>query len=122
MVLSLNGPIQHIHAPHIIPIHKHPAAHHTDNACFNKCVSHIKIQSEHCIGILKRCLQCLHGLFVQINSKYEHVAACWWSGGDGWGGFWWVKYNGEEFDSAAGGLQVLPSVMTNDNKGVIYAE
>jgi len=35
--------------------------------------------------------------------------------GDEWSEFWWVKCNGEEeFDSAAGGPQVLPSMMTND--------
>ena len=65
---------------------------------------------------------------MQINSKHEHVAACQWISvcivlhnmmveweGDEWSEFWWVKCNGEEeFDSAAGGPQVLPSMMTND--------
>jgi len=114
----------------MIPIHKRPAAHHPDNAHFDKCVSHLRVRSEHCIGSLKGRWQCLRGLRVHINSKHEHVTACRWISiciilhnmlveweGDKWSDFWRLKYHmEEEFDPAAGGPQVLPSVMINDGE------
>ena len=32
-----------------IPVHKKPASFHPENAAFNKAVSHLHVQSEHCM-------------------------------------------------------------------------
>jgi hypothetical protein len=40
--------------------------------------SHLRVRSEHCMGMLKGRWQSLRGLRVKINSKTEHVAACRW--------------------------------------------
>ena len=45
-----------------IPIHKQPASFIYENALFNGVVSHLRVRSEHCIGVLKGRFQCLRGL------------------------------------------------------------
>jgi DDE superfamily endonuclease len=45
-----------------IPVHKQPALIIYKNALFDGVVSHLHVQSEHCIGVLKGHFQCLCGL------------------------------------------------------------
>ncbi|KAF8587814.1 hypothetical protein K439DRAFT_1645760 [Ramaria rubella] len=101
----------------MIPVHKRPAADRAQNTKFDKVVSHLQVHSEHCIGALKGCWQCLRGLRVAINSKHEHVQACHWITvaiilhnmlvgweGNPWYNFWQSQHNpDEEFDPLEGG-------------------
>jgi DDE superfamily endonuclease len=61
-----------------IPVHKKPASLEPMNALFDKVVAGLHVRSEHCIGALKGCFQCLHGLRVHINSNNNHYEACKW--------------------------------------------
>ena len=61
-----------------IPVHKRPASLLSENTLFDGVVANLCVRSEHCIGALKGCWQCLWGLCVNINSKQQHQAACWW--------------------------------------------
>lgn len=61
-----------------IPVHKKPASDDPANALFDKTVAHLRVRSEHCMGALKGCFQCLRGLRVSIKTKREHHAACRW--------------------------------------------
>jgi hypothetical protein len=45
-----------------IPVHKQPASLRPENAAFDHVVSHLRVCSEHCMGALKGCFQCLCGL------------------------------------------------------------
>ena len=47
---------------HTIPIHKQPAFSLYKNTLFDGVVSHLHVQSKHCIGVLKAQFQCLCGL------------------------------------------------------------
>ena len=62
----------------MIPVHKQPASNRHENAIFDKSVSHLRIRSEHCMGALKGCFQCLRGLCVAINSPDDHIRATSW--------------------------------------------
>jgi len=64
--------------PQTIPIHKEPASAIPWNAIFDSYVAQLHVQSEHTMGALKGRFQCLHGLWLPINSKNDHVAACHW--------------------------------------------
>ncbi|KIN95629.1 hypothetical protein M404DRAFT_91684, partial [Pisolithus tinctorius Marx 270] len=61
-----------------IPVHKHPASLLQENILFDNVVANLHVCSEHCMGALKGCWQCLWGLHVNINSKQQHQAACRW--------------------------------------------
>ena len=41
-------------------------------------VTHLRVRSEHCVGVLKGWIQSLLGLHISINSKKEHQLACHW--------------------------------------------
>lgn len=64
--------------PHIIPVHKKPAADNPLNAQFDSAVAEIRICLEHCMGALKGRWQSLHGLHFAIDQKCDHDAACEW--------------------------------------------
>ena len=61
-----------------IPVHKEPASLIPNNTIFDHYVSRLCVRSEHCMGALKGCFQCLQGLRVYINSKSDHHFACRW--------------------------------------------
>jgi hypothetical protein len=61
-----------------IPVHKQPASSIYENTLFDGVVSHLRVRSEHCIGVLKGRFQCLRGLRVNINSNKDHVDALRW--------------------------------------------
>ena len=61
-----------------IPIHKEPTSRLRQNAIFDKAVSWLRVQSEHCMGALKGRFQCLCGLRVKINSHEDHRQAMRW--------------------------------------------
>ena len=61
-----------------IPIHKKPASLEPMNALFDKVVASLHVRSEHCMGALKGCFQCLRGLQVHIDSNKDHYEACQW--------------------------------------------
>jgi len=61
-----------------IPVHKEPASFQPHNKIFDKAVSCLHVQSEHCMGALKTRFQCLRGLCIQIHSKQDHAEACRW--------------------------------------------
>ncbi|EJF59387.1 hypothetical protein DICSQDRAFT_65199, partial [Dichomitus squalens LYAD-421 SS1] len=61
-----------------IPVHKKPASLRRENAIFDRMVSHLRVHSEHCMGALKGCFQCLRGLRVTINSPKAHFKATHW--------------------------------------------
>jgi hypothetical protein len=61
-----------------IPVHKQPASSLYENTLFDGVVSHLRVRSEHCIGVLKGRFQCLRGLRVNINSNKDHVDALRW--------------------------------------------
>jgi hypothetical protein len=61
-----------------IPVHKRPASLQPENAIFDHVVAHLRVRSEHCMGALKGCFQCLRGLRVNINLKQDHIEACRW--------------------------------------------
>ncbi len=63
---------------HTIPVHKKPASLQRENTIFNHMVSHVCVRSEHCMGALKGCFQCLRGLCVAINDTADHIRAGWW--------------------------------------------
>jgi len=61
-----------------MPVHKEPASRIPQNAIYDRYVSRLRVRSEHAMGALKGCFQCLHSLRVNINSKRDHVeAGCW---------------------------------------------
>lgn len=60
------------------PVHKEPSSFIPENRIFDKVVSHLRVRSEHCIGVLKGRFQCLRGLRVSIRTKEDHIAACRW--------------------------------------------
>ncbi|KDQ22713.1 hypothetical protein PLEOSDRAFT_15245, partial [Pleurotus ostreatus PC15] len=62
----------------MIPVHKEPASSIWYNQKFDKAVSHLRVRSEHCMGVLKGWFQCLRGLRVHINTSADHVRACRW--------------------------------------------
>ena len=62
----------------MIPVHKKPASLIRENAIFDRAVSHIRVRSEHCMGALKGCFQCLRGLRVSIKTPEDHFKACQW--------------------------------------------
>jgi DDE superfamily endonuclease len=64
--------------PRMIPVHRQPALFFPENATFDHMVAHLRIRSEHCMGALKGCFQCLHGLRVNINNTGDHKRACRW--------------------------------------------
>jgi DDE superfamily endonuclease len=59
----------------VIPVHKMLALNLCHNVIFDKAVSHIWVQSEHCMGALKGQFQCLCGLHVNIDSPEDHIEA-----------------------------------------------
>jgi hypothetical protein len=61
-----------------IPVHKQPASFLYENTLFDGAVSHLRVQSEHCMGVLKGRFQCLRGLQVHIISNKDHVDALRW--------------------------------------------
>ena len=63
---------------HTIPVHKRPATLLAENTIFDSAVANLRVWSEHCMGALKGWWQCLRGLWVSINSKQQHCAACRW--------------------------------------------
>lgn len=63
---------------HTIPVHHKPASFWCQNTIFDKAIAHIHVCSEHCMGALKGCFQCLWGLCVNINSLEDHIHACCW--------------------------------------------
>jgi len=63
---------------HTIPIHKQPASFIYKNALFDGVVLHLRVQSEHCIWVLKGRFQCPRGLQVEIKSNKDHVDALQW--------------------------------------------
>ncbi|KAF8837347.1 hypothetical protein BDN67DRAFT_991794 [Paxillus ammoniavirescens] len=50
-----------------IPIHKKPASFLPENTIFDQAVANLCVHLEHCMG-----------LRVNINSKHQHIAACYW--------------------------------------------
>lgn len=62
----------------MISVHKKPASDDPANSLFDKVVAHLCVWSEHCMGALKGRFQCLRGLRVNIQSKWDHHAACRW--------------------------------------------
>jgi DDE superfamily endonuclease len=61
-----------------IPVHKRPASLDPANALFDHVLAQLCVRSEHCMGALKGCFQCLRGLWVNINSNSEHAYALRW--------------------------------------------
>ena len=53
--------------PWTIPVHKEPYSLIPENTVFDKAVSHLWVHSEHCMGALKSCFQCLHGLLSSVE-------------------------------------------------------
>lgn len=64
--------------PHVIPIHKQPAASDPLNKQWDTAVSHIRIRSEHCMGALKGRWSSLRGIRLSISRKRDHEAVCDW--------------------------------------------
>ncbi|KAG9076183.1 hypothetical protein FS749_012072 [Ceratobasidium sp. UAMH 11750] len=62
----------------IIPIHKAPANREPRVRAFDKAVSHLRVRSEHCNGLVKGRWQSLPGLWILINRRRDHVAAMDW--------------------------------------------
>ncbi|KAG8959524.1 hypothetical protein FRC00_001506 [Tulasnella sp. 408] len=62
----------------VIPVHKRPVADDPLNRQFDTAVLHICIRSEHCMGAIKGRFQSLHGLWIRINCKRDHVDTCNW--------------------------------------------
>lgn len=61
-----------------IAVHKKPVSLQPENIIFDNMVSHLWIQSEHCMGALKGRFQCLRGLCVNIDTANDHIQACQW--------------------------------------------
>jgi hypothetical protein len=61
-----------------IPVHKWAVSLDPANTLFDHVLAQFCVWSEHCMGALKGCFQCLHGLQVNINSNSEHAyVLCW---------------------------------------------